>query len=284
MLLKKIKTILKLLKNGNYEFFFYLIKKKLFLSDEPFVPRKKINLLNEHYNYFKNGIVRTNFYKNSVFKYYAISEKSAITSKILGYYEIEIQKEIIKLQKKHKINSFVQFGVADGYHLIGLANNSIFEKYIAFDNSLNSIKLFKQNLKNNKKIKKLKIFLKKASFSTIKKYASNNEKFIFLIDIEGDEKNILIEENVKYFRNSILLIEIHFWKKKERKQILNFLLKYFKVRIISSQNKKILYKNLDKKITSKFNKKELHTLLDDGRPNNMVYFSCVPINMVNDKK
>ena len=284
MLLKKIKTILKLLKHGNYEFFFYLIKKKLFLSDEPFVPRKKINLLNKHYNYFKNGIVRTNFYKNSVFKYYAISEKSAITSKILGYYEIEIQKEIIKLQKKHKINSYVQFGVADGYHLIGLANNSIFEKYIAFDNSLNSIKLFKQNLKNNKKIKNLKIFLKKASFKTIKEYASNNEKFIFLIDIEGDEKNILNEENVKYFRNSILLIEIHFWKKKERKQILNFLLRYFKVRIISSQNKKILYKNLDKKITSKFNKKELQTLLDDGRPNNMVYFSCVPINMINDKK
>mgnify|MGYP006079641347 CR=1 FL=1 len=25
-------------------------------------------------------------------------------------------------------------------------------------------------------------------------------------------------------------------------------------------------------------------LLDDGRPNNMVYFSCVPINMNNDKK
>ena len=80
------------------------------------------------------------------------------------------------------------------------------------------------------------------------------------------------EENVKYIRNSILLIEIHFWKKKERKQFLNFLLRYFKVRIISSQNKKILYKNLDKKITSKFNKKELQTLLDDGRPNNIVYF------------
>ena len=280
MLLKKIKTILNLIEQKKYDFLFHLIKKKFFKDTEQFIPSSKKNLLNKYFNFFENGIVRTNYYKNSIFKFSANSEITSFPSKILGYYELEIQKELLKLQKKYKVKNFVQFGVADGYHLIGLSNKLIFQKYFAFDISSNAIRNFKQNLKQNKKIKNLKIFLKRGSFKTVNKYISNNEKVIYLIDIEGDEINILNEENIKYVKKAILLIEIHFFTKKERKKILDFLSKYFEVKIINSQNKKILYKKLNKKITDKFNRKELKILMDDGRPDNMKYFSCVPKNYI----
>ena len=125
MLLKKFKTGANILIKHDFDFFLYILKKKLFFINGSYIPRKKIILLKKYSNYFSDGIVKTNYYKNTVIKFYAKNEKVNFASKILGYYEIEIQKELIKLQKKYKVKNFVQFGVAEGFHLIGLANKSI---------------------------------------------------------------------------------------------------------------------------------------------------------------
>ena len=42
-----------------------------------------------------------------------------IGSKILGIYEEQIQQCIHKIAKEKKINTIINFGAAEGYHLIG---------------------------------------------------------------------------------------------------------------------------------------------------------------------
>lgn len=276
MFIKKIKTIFYLIKQRKYDFLFYVIKKKFFKSDEHFVSREKKYLLKRYFYYFENGIVRTNFYKNSVFKFSAKSEINGFASKVLGYYEIEIQKELLRLQKKYKIKNFIQFGVADGYHLIGVANLNKFKNYFAFDISKEGLDIFKKNLKLNKKIKNLKIFLKKASFKFLSNYFSKKDKSLYLIDIEGDEFNLINNKNLRYFKNSILMIEIHDFENKKRQHMYKFLSNYFKIKVIELNNFKKSYKYVSKEIKNKFSKENLKYLIDDGRPDNMIYYSCVP--------
>ena len=108
MFIKKINVISSLIKQRKYDYLFYLIKKKIFKSDKQFVSQEKKYLLKKYFYYFENGIVRTNFYKNSVFKFSAKSEITGFPSKNLGYYEIKY-KRIITITKKIQNKKFCSF-------------------------------------------------------------------------------------------------------------------------------------------------------------------------------
>ena len=43
-----------------------------------------------------------------------------LPSKILGIYEEQVQKKILEINKNKKIKYLINFGAADGYHVIGL--------------------------------------------------------------------------------------------------------------------------------------------------------------------
>ena len=86
--------------------------------------------------------------------------------------------------------------------------NKFFNKAYIFekDNRTRNL-LIKNSLIN--KIKNINIF-SEANFYCIANFLKKNcNKTLFLIDIEGEEFNILNKKNLPYYKNSYLIIENH---------------------------------------------------------------------------
>ena len=87
--------------------------------------------------------------------------------------------------------------------------------------------------------------LGEGNFATIKEAALKNKinlnKTLFLIDIEGGEFTLFDEDNIKYFKNSILIIEDHSMLMKENflniRKFFNLINKNFNVKIINNMNR-----------------------------------------------
>ena len=88
------------------------------------------------------------------------------SSKFLGLYELEVQKEIFNIQKNKKINKkyFVNLGAGEGFHLIGAMYAKIFKKGIAFEIDINAKQILYTNLIKNKLNKKVEIFKAENNF------------------------------------------------------------------------------------------------------------------------
>jgi hypothetical protein len=101
------------------------------------------------------------------------------------------------------------------------------------------------------------------------------KKVVFLVDIEGDEFSLFNESNLKYFRKSILLIEIHdaFVKNKRKVRLFNkFLSKYYFIERINMNT------NYDLSI-KEFNylsEDERLLIVSEGRPILMHWIVCYP--------
>jgi hypothetical protein len=133
-----------------------------------------------------------------------------LPAKLLGIYEEQVQNKIIELCKKKKLKFLINFGAGEGYHVIGLIKNKIFEKAIAFEIDDKIRKRLIYNIKKNNISSKVFV-LGKASFLDVNKFINyrNLKKSLFLVDIEGEEFSLFNKENLTYFKNSYLIIENH---------------------------------------------------------------------------
>ena len=153
----------------------------------------------------KNKIL-SGYYKSTYINTYDHRGQD-LPSQLLGIYEYQVQEKIVELQKRKKFKYIINFGSADGFHILGLIKNNFFKKGIAFEIDLNTRNRLIKNIKKNNLVNKIKV-CEKANFDELQKIISSNDlkKSLFLVDIEGEEFNLFSKKNLKYFINSHLII------------------------------------------------------------------------------
>ena len=203
-----------------------------------------------------------------------------LPSKLLGIYEEPVQQKILEITKKKKFKYLINFGAADGYHAIGLVKKKIFKKALAFEIDKDIRERLKNNMIKNKVSSKITI-LGKASFADISKIikSKNLKDCFYLVDIEGDEFNLFNKDNLKYFKNSFLLIENHVnLYKPPKKQVANFfklLENNFNIlRIKQNEKNPFIIKSLDD-----FDEDMKWLAMSECRPTNQDWIFCSPKNI-----
>ena len=198
-------------------------------------------------------------------------------AKLLGLYEEQIQKAIFKINIKRDIKYIVNFGASDGYHIIGLVKKKIFQLGLAFEKSSKIRNILNKNINKNNLSKKIKIF-KQASFQNLSEFIEykNLKKTFFLVDIEGDEFKLFNKKNLKWFKNSFLIIEMHekIFNKKNKliKNFYNLMNKYFIIEKIYSEAKNpFAIKQIEK-----FDEDLKWLCMSECRPFNQVWIICKP--------
>lgn len=206
--LKKI--YIKYEKDGIWRIVSILLKKiGIKTTYTSFMHKKKFNLYKKISKITKHKVVN-GYYKSLILsKNYSWNKYNVdLSSKLLGCYEEQVQEKIIQIKKKNNLKYLVVFGASEGFHALGLIKNKFFSKAFIFEKDYQSRKILINNSKINK-IKKINIF-GEADFSSIASFLNKNaKKTLFLIDIEGEEFNILNKKNLHYYQNSFLIIENH---------------------------------------------------------------------------
>ena len=196
--------------------------------------------------------------------------------KYLGTYEKQIQKKIIYLRNKFKIKFFVDCGAAEGYHIISLLKKKIFQSAKAFEIDENSRNILSKNAIINKVRKKISIF-SEANFDTLKNNLKkkNLNKTLFLLDIEGNEFDLIDLDFCKYFSQSYFIVEDHNFLIVNKKKINSFyknIYKHFKVEIIEGKTND----PLDYEILDNFTEDEKYLMMSEGRPKTMQWIILIP--------
>lgn len=286
---KKYQSIKKvLLTYGLKGFWYYLIKSMKLISQRkmdliysrhnlPELQKIRLNLNNKIFKLAKNKIFFGPYKNTKIINDIKQTFNIYIIQQILGTYEINVQEYSIDLQKKYKLKNIVSFGSGNGFHPLGLIKNSYFKKAICFEKNRLFQKILIKNFKINNILGKLSCF-SEASFKKVFDLLDDNElkRTLFIIDVEGDEYELLNNKIFNKIKNSYLIIENHDFKIKNKnkiKKIKKLLNKTFNVKIINSKFPKIedyLYKinlNQDELVLSLFEKRK-----------KMDWFICKPKN------
>ena len=195
-------------------------------------------------------------------------------SKILGIYELEVQETIKKLCKKKNIKIFINYGSAEGFHLTGVLKKKFAKFGIGVEIDQKSISILKENLKLNNISSKFKI-LEKLSLNKINDFVSikDMKNTLFLIDIEGNEYELINSSNIKFIKKSHLIIEIHPFlsNPNKNKKFLDLLKKNFKVQTFTSSSRNPHVKGLENLTDD-----ERWMIVSEGRPMQMSWLVCSP--------
>jgi hypothetical protein len=217
--------------------------------------------------------------------------KSSLGAKLLGLYEQEVVDVICNYQKQKKktqntnLKYFIQLGSSDGFYVCSLIKKNIFEQAIIFENDEMSLNYLKKNLKeNNISDERVKFFglAKKNFINNILELKIKLNECFFLVDIEGDEYEILGEENLNKLNSSPLIVEMHeFYRKPHQmKQFNDFVEKNrnkFNKIFISNRNLPNI-NFLNDIISSEIDK---NLLISELRPYGMYWYTY---NIENEKK
>jgi hypothetical protein len=268
-----ISGIIKIYKKNNLIDIFFLILKKINLIKYSSLLEKIKHETNKKIIFTTNSTIINGAYKNVI--YYQKPHFNDSGNKLLGLYEEQVQKKIVELKKKFKLNFLINFGSGDGYHFLGLIKNNFFRNGLAYEISVSERKNLKKNIKLNNIENKTQIF-GLANFDYLKK---NNNKInfrhiLFLVDVEGDEFKLFNHKNLKYFKKSVLIIENHDFFVGNRSLVnkfFKFLKNNFNVEILknSSRNPFIdKFKNL--------NDDERWLMVSEGRKCQQDWIICTP--------
>jgi hypothetical protein len=135
--------------------------------------------------------------------------KADVGSMILGLYE----KEVSHILEKNPGSTLINLGAGDGYYAIGGVISGLFQNSIAFETNPNSRKVMRECLKLNSATNRVRI-LGEAQKSFWKSLQLPDEKLhscLVLSDIEGGEFEVFERSAFEYFKDSIIIIEIHDW-------------------------------------------------------------------------
>ncbi len=250
----------------------FFSKKKKYSYNELLTLKKK-QLGNKIHKIFK-GRVASGLYKGM-----KISAKenwgNDIGSKILGLYEEQIQKSIHKIARERKISTLINFGAAEGYHLIGAIKKRIIPYGFGIEIDKETRKTLKKNIISNGLKKRIKIITFE-DFKSLKVNTKNKNfsKILVLIDIEGNEYNLLNKTNIKYFKNNFLIIELHqFLCKSSAKhnKFIQLLNKYYKIEEIKNGSRNPYLEKIER-----LSDEERWMIVSEGRPCEMSWLICSP--------
>ncbi len=250
----------------------FFSKRKSYSYDQ-IVNLKKKQIGNKIHRIFK-GRVASGLYKNMKI---SLKENwgNDIGSKILGMYEEQIQKTIYKIAKEKKINTLINFGAAEGYHLIGPIKKKIIPYGYGIEIDIETKKTLKKNIILNKLSEKIKI-INFEDFKSLKMKIKNqnSSKILILIDIEGNEYDLLNENNMKYFKNDFLIIELHQFmcsSLNKHKKFIKLLKKFYKIEEIRNSRRNPYLKEIEHLPDD-----ERWMIVSEGRPSEMIWFICYP--------
>ena len=276
---KKISVIPKLIKNEGLDAFYWRILKNLGIKLNYYSPiQKRKYLLQNKIIEITNSKVIDGNYKSLYLNCNNDRSSHDFSSKLLGCYEEEVQNKLIELAKKYKLKNIVNFGSAEGFHILGLLKNNFFENGFIFETNKKLISSFEDNKKKNNINNDVKIFNQYAKLETLEEYINEEDlkKTLFLVDIEGSEYEMFKNQNINKFKNSIFIIEDHpFYKKKdENLEFYNLIEKKFKVSYVFSSNRDpFKFKELND-----FNDDDKWLLMSECRPKSMRWIVLEPLD------
>ncbi len=231
--------------------------------------------LAKHIEKLSNNKIQSGPYKDTHMQINKEWSMHDTSSKLLGLYEKEVQDEIINIQNsKYKKRFFVNIGAGEGYHLTGALKTKVFEYGIGYEIDKSAKKLLKDNMNNNN-IDEYHLFDKaEKNFLENKIFKEKNlNDCLFLIDIEGDEFEILNNDNLKRLENSVLIVEIHDFIKSPDKLIKDLSDKFITKKLTTGN------RDLSKiKIVEIFHDYEKWLMVQEGRPRKMEWIVCIPKN------
>ena len=134
------------------------------------------------------------------------SAGSTLYPKLLGSYECELHK-VISSTIKENYTQIIDIGCAEGYYAIGLALACKTAVVHAFDINEKAIKYCSEMAELNNVSDRV-FTHSKCDSDTLSSFNFSNKTFI-LSDCESFEKQLFTKENIHYFKNVDLLIEVH---------------------------------------------------------------------------
>ena len=157
-----------------------------------------------------NKIVMEGPYKGVKFNVQSHWSNFDFSSKLIGIYERAVQEKIVDLKSTYQLDNLINIGAGEGYHLVSLIKKNYFKTATAYEIDKKGQEYLKDNLNLNEIKTEIKIF-GKGDFESIKNEFDNTilKNTLFLIDIEGDEYNLLNYSFLEYFKNSFFIIELH---------------------------------------------------------------------------
>lgn len=180
--------------------------------------------------------------------------KSDLGSQCLGLYE----KEVLNFIQRSKItfDTFVDIGAGDGYYATGMLVAGFVKKSVCFEISKIGRKKILENWKGNNSIGSIDIFGEATKKKIIDLPIEKLGKTLILIDIEGNEFELLSRKVLSCLKNSFLIIEIHNWVEgfeSKYSKLLEDIFCYFNVKVLEQVERE----------TFKLN--ELRSYTDDNR-------------------
>lgn len=264
-------------------FFFYKIIRTNFRINTP-LDNLKNYLLKKVIKVSKRKIM-SGIYKNVYLHPEANWNIHDLSTKLLGFYEEQIQENIIKIKIKYKLKNIVHIGASDGYHIISLIKNNYFKKGYAFEIDRRSQLLIHKNAVKNKIKNKLKIF-GEGNYKSLAENIDTNKlsETFFLIDIEGGEFNFFNKKNINFFKKSFFIIEMHDNTQISLvKKFYNLLKKNFIITKINNGSRNPF--KLSNKYFNKFSDDERFLLMSEGRSEKQIWLSLIPkqvSNLINE--
>ena len=253
----------------------FLRKLRLIEKHDYFLGEKLDKLENEIMK-ISNNLVLNGHYKDTYLSCKTNWKSRDNCSKLLGIYESQVQDKIIQEQKKNNLINIVNFGAADGYHILGLIKKGYFKNGYAFEIDKVTKNYLDENINKNNLDGKIKTFFE-ANFDIIFKNISDNDlkKTLFLIDIEGQEFELLNETILKRLMHSYLLVENHDFIQ-PNKNLTNIfqqnIKKFFNIEIIEYSSKNPFQINLLKN----FSEIDKWLMMNEGRPQTMHWIYLTP--------
>jgi tRNA G46 methylase TrmB len=212
-----------------------------------------------------NGVVQNGLFKNLKYS----EKRERLYSKILGIYENQLQI-FIKDAILKKPDLVINIGCGDGYYGLGLAKLLPNTKCILVDKNDKELDRSNKNaLANNIQNADFMLDIDHEQLSAL--VANHNNPFI-IIDIEGDEIQLLDTYKYKNLSKCTLLIECHDFM---YNNITNLLVSRF-----ASSHKIYMISDCEKYIMDEFlNEISLDDKLilqSEGRPDNMKWLYMTP--------
>jgi len=278
IILRKIKNIIPTLKEHGLDGLYYSLL-RLFGSKVTYVNflDRRRNLLAKEMEKISNNIVMWGPYKGLKLLNYSHWFKEDAPMRLIGTYELEVQEKLVEITKDKKFDTFVNFGAADGYHLLSILKKGYVNKAIAFEKNPEGRKLLRKTAEINGISDKLEIY-ESANMDFFYENSKNLDfsKILFLIDIEGDEFTVLDDKAMQLLSKSTLLIENHDFLFRD-KNLVNIYFeninKYFKLERVkySGRNPHQI------KEISHFREDDRWLMMGEGRPSDMVWLYLSPI-------
>jgi hypothetical protein len=132
-----------------------------------------------------------------------------LITKILGVYEEHVLKKLFKISKKVDV-PFIDIGAADGYFAVGMAFGGYFNKVYAYEISLKGRERLLENIQANNS--EDRVFIKEeANYKSLEQLISLHKGAVILVDIEGDEYDLLNADLLRLLRNCYVICELHPW-------------------------------------------------------------------------